>query len=204
MTNKIQDVQDDLAFMRAMAEGPPLRWEPFGQTYLMAGLVYGAQCLFHWCQFQGWIVLPPLPALIISLGFTVVFLAFLTWMLWRRGRAPILGASNRAVNAAFGGVGATNIVMVALFGLMASRHHSLTIWLIYPAVVFALQGAAWLVAAMIRRRAWMTVIAVGWFGSAIALGLTIDTPAYIAVCGVSLLLWMAVPGALMLRQPKDA
>lgn len=204
MTQKIQDVQDDLAFMRSMAEGPPLRWEMFGQTYLVAGLIYGAQCLFHWCQIQGWIVLAPMPALIISLSFTGVFLAFLAWMLWRRGRAPVLGASNRAVNAAFAGAGTTNIVMVALFGLVASRHHSLIIWMIYPAMVFALQGAAWLVTAMIRRRAWMAVIAVGWFGSAIAMGLTIDSPGYIAVCGGSLLLWMAFPGALMLRQPKDA
>lgn len=204
MTNKIQDVQDDLAFLRSLAEGPPLRWELFGQTYLMAGLVYGAQCLFHWCQLQGWIVLAPQPALIVSLSFTAVFLVFLTWMLWRRGRAPVLGASNRAVNAAFAGVGTTNIVMLALFAMVASRHHSLTIWMIYPAIVFALQGAAWLVTAMIRRRAWMAVIAVGWFVSTLALGWSIDTPAYVAVCGVSLLLWMAFPGALMLRQPKDA
>ena len=204
MTNKIQDVQDDLAFLRALADGPPLRWELFGQAYLAGGLIYGLQCLFHWGQAQGWIVLSPMSSLIVSLGFTAVFLAVLAIMIWRRGRSPVLGMANRAISSAFAGVGLTNLVMVALFAAVATRHHSLTIWMIYPAVVFALQGAAWLVAAMVRRRPWMTVIAIGWFGSTITLGLAIDTPAYIAVLGFSLLLWMALPGALMMRQAPKA
>lgn len=204
MTRNMQDVEADLAFMKALVEGPAMPWSAFGETYLVGGLIYGVECLFHFAQYQGWIVLAPTLSVVVGVGFTVVFLAILAWMLWRRRGTPPVGTANRAIRSMFSAVGITNIVMVALFATVAARHHSVTIWMIYPTIVFALQGAAWLVAAMLRRRPWMGAIAAGWYVSALWLGLTIDTVAYLAVCGFSLLLWMALPGALMLRQARVA
>ena len=205
MTSKTQSLQDDLAFMRGIAEGvAPFRSPAFGASYLAGGLIYGAQLLFHWGQAMGWIRLPQTPSVIIALGFTVVFLVALAAIQWsNRGRAPG-GFAARALGAAFAAAGTANCAMIALFGIVAARHHSLTIWMLYPAVVFALQGAVWFIAAMLQRRMWMAVIALGWFGSAIGLGLTIDGPGYIVVCGVSLLVWMAIPGAVMLHQARKA
>jgi hypothetical protein len=37
--------------------------------------------------------------------------------------------------------------------------------------------------------------------SAVFLALTIDGPYYVAICGVSLLGLMALPGAIIMRQP---
>jgi hypothetical protein len=204
MTTKLQDVEADLAFMKALVDGPTMSWAAFGETYLAGGLIYGVECLFHFAQYEGWIILPPALSMAVAVGFTAVFLAILAWLLWRRRGATPLGTANRAIRSMFTAVGITNIVMVALFAMVATRHHSVTIWMIYPTIVFALQGAAWLVTAMLRRRPWMGAIAAGWYVSALWLGLTIDTVAYLAVCGFSLLLWMALPGALMLRQARVA
>ncbi len=202
MTQKIQDVEADLAFMKALVESPTMSWSTFGQTYLAGGLIYGAQCLFHWAQFQGWIVLAPTLSLVVALGFTVVFLATLAVMIWRRRADPPLGTANRAIRSMFSVVGVTNMVLVPLFAIVAVRHHSIAIWEIYPTIVFATQGAAWLAASLLRRRPWMAAIAGGWYVSALWLALSIDTIAYLAVCGLSLILWMALPGALMLRRAR--
>ncbi len=204
MTTKLQDVEADLAFMKALVEGPSMQWAAFGQAYLAGGLIYGAQCLFHFCQYKGWIVLSPGWSLAISLGFTAVFLPVLGLLVWQKRKGPMLGSTNRAISTVFTAVGMTNIVMVAVFAMAAVGHHSMTIWMIYPAIVFALQGAAWMVAAMLRRRPWIGIIAAGWYASAIGLGLTLDSVNYLVVCGASLILWMAVPGALMLRNRTAA
>lgn len=206
MTDKTQSLQDDLAFMRGIAEGgAPIRSVAFGATYLAAGLIYGAQMLFHWGQAVGWISLAQGPSIAIAVGFTVVFLVVLGVIQWRSRARPPTGFAARALAAAFAATGTANCAMIALFGLVAARHHSMTIWLLYPAVVFALQGAAWFIAAIVQRRRWMMLVALGWLASAVGLGLTIDNvPSYIAVCGLSLLIWMAVPGALMLRQAREA
>ncbi len=204
MTTKLQDVEADLAFMKALVDGPSMQWAAFGQAYLAGGLIYGAQCLFHFCQFKGWIVLSPGWSLAISLGFTAVFLPMLALLIWRKRSGPMLGTANRAISTVFTAVGLTNIVMVAVFAMAAVGHRSMTIWMIYPAIVFALQGAAWMVAALLRRRPWMGIIAAGWYASAIGLGMTLDSVNYLVVCGGSLILWMAVPGALMLRNRATA
>lgn len=205
MTSKTQSLQDDLAYMRKIAEGgAPTRSTAFGASYLAGGLIYGAQLLFHWGQAMGWINLAPAPSITIALGFTAVFLIVLAAIQWRNRASPPTGFAARALGAAFAAAGTANCAMIALFGLVAARHHSMTIWMLYPAVVFALQGAAWFVAAMLQQRGWMMLIALGWFASSVGLGLTIDSVAYIVVCGVSLIAWMAVPGALILRQARRA
>ncbi|HMI20335.1 MAG TPA: hypothetical protein VK533_12385 [Sphingomonas sp.] len=204
MSTAPQGLQQDLAFMRALAEGGVSRHQPqFGAAYLAAGLCYGAQCLFGWGQYMGWIQLSGPVSLAIHIGFTIVFLAILIVLLVRNRGNPPAGMASRAVGAAFSSVGLTNCVMIAVFGTVAARHHSMTIWLLYPIVVFALQGAAWLIAAQIQKRNWMCAVALGWMASAIALGLTIDGPFYVAICGVSLLGLMALPGAIMMRRPAQ-
>lgn len=204
MNTKLQDVEADLAFMKALVDGPAMQWAAFGQAYLVGGLIYGAQCLFHFFQFKGWIVLSPGWSLAVSLSFTAVFLPVLALLILQKRKGPMLGTANRAISTVFTAVGLTNIVMVAVFAIAALGHHSMTIWMIYPAIVFALQGAAWMVAALLRRRPWMGIIAGGWYLSAVGLGLTLDTVNYLLVCGGSLILWMAVPGALMLRNRMTA
>src|SRR5437868_540186 len=78
------------------------------------------------------------------------------------------------------------------------QHHSFATWLIYPACVFILQGAAWMVAWAVRRQAWLGLVAVGWFAFAIAMGLTTDHLGfYVLFCGLGIWSCMALPGWLL-------
>ncbi|HTU10811.1 MAG TPA: hypothetical protein VMG08_07910 [Allosphingosinicella sp.] len=196
----------DLAFMRALVDGgkPPI---PMAgpSIYLVAGLLYGLQCVYHLIELVTPIHWPgPL-----SLGVAVfVNLAFFTWLaivlVRERGKRPAGPASSRALNAMFGATGLANIGFIAVLGLNAVWRNDFSFWLLYAAIVFILQGAAWWVAWLLRRRVWMALTAIGWFVSGTALGLILhrDITAYLAVCAAALFLCMALPGWIMIRQAR--
>lgn len=196
---RIHEARADLAFMRALVE-PDDRWlKQFGETYSAAGLCYCIQMLLHAGQFVGLTPTDGLGGLAIGLGPTIVFLGLLVWII--RRNAPIRGnATARAVGSVFGAVGLTNLALVLIIGSIAWRLHSLTIWLIYPCTVMVLQGMAWLVAFMLRRRGWMAAVAIGWFITGLGMALFIDNMAgFVAAAGAGMFLFMLLPGLWMLR-----
>ena len=197
--------RDDLAFMRALVD-PGDRWQKqFGEAYSAAGLCYCVQMLLHGGQFLG--LLPPggPVALAIGLGPTAVFLSLLIWIIRRNRAQPTGGSTARAIGSVFGAVGATNLVLVLVVGSIAWRLHSLTIWLIYPCVVMVLQGMAWQVAYMMRRKVWLLAVAMGWFATGLAMAALIDNmPGFAAAAGVGMFAFMLLPGLFMLRQSRAA
>jgi hypothetical protein len=202
-TDEARIARDDLAFMRALVE-PDDRWlKQFGETYSAAGLCYCVQMLLHAGQFLGLTPAQGLGGLAIGLGPTVVFLALLIWII--RANGPQLGGGTaRAVGSVFGAVGLTNLALVLIIGGVAWRMHSLTIWLIYPCAVMVLQGMAWLVAFLLRRRGWMAIVAVGWFITGLGMALFIDKPAgFVAAAGAGMFCFMLLPGLWMLRQSRQ-
>lgn len=198
-------VHDDLAFMRSLVDGGGRQPSVAGSAaYCAAGALYGFQCLFHLGQALGWIRIPDWATLTFVVFITVAFLAILIWAIRKDKLAGMRGSSaNRGLNAAFSGAGMANTAMIAVFAYNAIRLDDFSIWLLYPAVVFALQGAVWYVAHILKRRPWMLWTAIGWIVGSVALGLLIAHPiAYLAVCGVSLIVLMAWPGWFMVREAR--
>ena len=197
--------RDDLAFLRALVD-PDDRWQrQFGQVYSAAGACYCAQMLLHGAQFLGLLSPNGLVGLSIGLGPTVVFLALLVWFSVRNRQFPSGGATQKAVGSVFGAVGLANLVLVVAIGSIAWRWHSLQTWLIYPCVVMVLQGMAWLVAYMLRRRGWHAAVALGWFVTGLAMAACIDNLAgYVTAAGLGMFACMLLPGLFMLRQTRSA
>jgi hypothetical protein len=197
------EARDDLAFMRALVTTTEDSQKTFGETYLAAGVCYGGQMLMHGMQALGLLPGEGFVALLIGIGPTAVFLALLIWILTQRAVPQSPSAVNRAIGAVFGSVGLANLAMILVFGSISWREHSLLIWLIYPCIVMILQGMAWLVAGSLRRRVWMGVVAVGFFITGVGMAFAIKTlDAYIVVAGLGMIAFMAVPGALMVRQSR--
>jgi hypothetical protein len=199
MNSENHSARDDLAFLRALAEGGGESQRGTGIALVLGGLLYGLQCFVAGAQAYGWVQLSDAVMTVFSIGITVAFLVSISWMSWLGRNAPQGGVVARALSAAFASAGTATLSMLCVFASVAIRDKSLTIWLLYPCAVFALQGAAWMVAWMLRRRGWLGVVALGWFASAIVLAQTIDTPLYPMIAGVALVLFMAVPGAVMMR-----
>ena len=202
MNDKIKSVQDDLAFLRTVAEGSGGGLGVAGGAlYAGAGLIYGLQCIGYYAQVIGVIRMGGLGNLVWAWLPTLVFLVMMTVVIVIERKRPTGGVANRAVNAAFAGTGIANLALILIFALAAVRNHDFRYWLFHPAVVFVLQGAVWYVIFMLRKRLWMAVVAVGWLVSGVALGMLIDRPdLYLLIAGLGLFAWMMAPGYVMMRQ----
>jgi hypothetical protein len=138
---------------------------------------------------------------------TATFLVVLGVVIWRDRKTTSRTVGTRALNAAFAGAGLANLVLCSVFGFVAWRERSPTVWLLYPVTTSVLLAAAWYVAWMIRRRAWLAGVSVGWFATAAGLGglvSTGDVASYILLLAVALLVLMALPGAVMMRHGRTA
>jgi len=197
------DLAGNLAFAKALVSDGGRAQATGGAAFLAAGLCYGLQCLLQWAQIRGWLYNGALFPLVLGVGPSVVFVIILGLILWRGGGVQPQGVATRALNASYGSAGLANLFMVFVFGYNALTQKSLAIWLYYPCVVCAFQGAVWYVAYMIRRRLWLAVVSGGWFAVTVALGLTLrDVPTYVLVLGFALTFLMGGSGWYMMRQAK--
>jgi hypothetical protein len=197
MSKDLKSVQDDLAFLRGLAEGSQERGGlgvAGGALYGAAGLLYGLQSLIYVVQERGVISLGGLGNLILAWAPTVIVII-------KDRKSPQRGVTNRAVNAAFQATGVANLALIIVFAAAASRHKDFHYWLFHPAVVFILQGAVWQVIYVLRRRMWMLIVALGWLVSGVAMGLLIEQAGlYLLIASFGLFAFMAAPGFYMMRQ----
>jgi len=193
---------DDLAFLRALAEGGGESQRATGLALFVGGSLYGAQCFIFGAHAYGWVTLSESVQGAVSTGVTVVFLIAIGWITWRNRAPQTGGIVARALNAVFASAGTATLSMLVAFATVSLREKSLTIWLLYPCVVFALQGAAWTAAWMLRRRTWLGLVALGWLVSAAVLAISIGTNHYPMIAGVALVLFMAVPGRMMMQSAR--
>ncbi len=196
------ELAGNLAFVKALVSEGGRAQVTGGATFLAAGLCYGVQCLLQWTEVRGWLPYGLL-GLVIGVAPTVIFCLVLGIVLWRGRKDSQQGVATRALNATFGSAGLANLFMVFVFGYNAITQKSLAIWLYYPCVVCAFQGAIWYVAYMIRRKVWLACVSAGWFVTTVALGLTLrDTNTYVLVLGLALLVLMGGSGWYMMKQAK--
>ena len=197
----------DLAFMRSIIEGGGRPQLTLGVAYMAGGLLYGLQCLFHVGQATGVIRWPDLANLAIVVLISVSFLAVLVWAIRRDGKDGV-GATRgpmatRTLNSAFSAAGMANLAVIIMFGVGAARDQDFAIWLYYPAVIFALQAAAWYVAWSLKRKGWMMACSLGGWLTAVALGVLVRQPEwYLGVCTVALFALFALPGWIMVRDAR--
>jgi hypothetical protein len=200
MTDHTPSPQDDLAFMRQLVEQGGQARMTGGSLFFAGGMLYGVQCLYHGGQMHGLGLAEPWNLAFIA-GITVAFLGYLLWAGFRgRLRTPS-GLLGRALAAAFSGVGLANLAMVFVFGVNAGREQSSLIWMLYPPVIFALQGAAWIAAYQIQKHGWQALVGLGWLASSVALGWFVrETEAYVLIAAAALFGLMALPGWVMMRR----
>jgi hypothetical protein len=206
MSAKTQYAAEDLAFMRTLVEGNDTRaTAAFGEVYFAGGLIYGLQIVLQSLPGFGLWTPPPAVQLALGIGPTLIFVIFLLWSILRNKAGPVGGVAQRAVGTVFAVVGCANLALVVIIGSVALRHKSLEIWLIYPCVVFVLQGAAWVVTGLVRRQLGPALLGAAWMVAAIAMGVSIPSiPLYSLIAGAALIGFMAVPGWAMMRLDRKA
>lgn len=206
MTSDLESARDDLAYMRALVSGSGPMQSTIGEAFLWAGALYGGQCLLHWLQTLEVIPSEGPVALAVAFGPTLAFCVILTLIIWKDRKKPMVGAASRALAAVFQGAGLANLVMAFVFAYGAQKTQSFELWLYHPIVVCMFQGVAWFVSWVVLRRAWLGLVAAGWFAMTVALGIVVgdDVGVYLLILGVGLILLMAVPGYVIWRGAKKA
>jgi hypothetical protein len=206
MTSDLQAARDDLAYMRSLVSGGVAMQSTIGEAFTWAGALYGGQCILHWLQILEIVPSEGPIALAVSVLPTLVFCVILGIIIWKDRRMPAGGAAARALGAVFQGAGLANLVMACVFAYGASKAESFGLWLYHPIVVCMFQGVAWYVAWSILRRAWLGLVALGWFVTTVALGVVLysDIGAYLLILGVALIVCMAIPGWVIWRGAKKA
>jgi hypothetical protein len=206
MATDLESARDDLAYMRSLVSGTGPMQKTIGEAFTWAGALYGGQCILHWLQTLGLVPQEGLIALAVVLLPTLIFIAVLVVIIWKDHKQPAAGVAARALGAVFQGAGLANLVMAFVFAYGASRAESFGLWLYHPIVVCMFQGVAWFVAWVILRRAWLGLVALGWFAATLALGVAVhgDIGVFLLILGISLFVLMAVPGWVIWRGASRA
>ncbi|OGN42649.1 MAG: hypothetical protein A2623_14270 [Caulobacterales bacterium RIFCSPHIGHO2_01_FULL_70_19] len=202
--SRAPSVEADLAFMRSIVEGGGRPSLTLAICYLAGGLLYGLQCLFHVGQAFGVLRWPDLANLAFVAAISAAFLVVLVWAIRRDRRDEAAGRrgplASRAMNAGLSGAGMANAAILIVFGVGAVRDQDFGVWLYYPAMIFALQSAAWFMAWNLKKKGWMLATSLGGWATAVALGLLVREPQwYLGVCTLALFGLFALPGWIMYR-----
>lgn len=205
MTQDMQTVRDDLAFIKALAQEGRRAPLLSGRSLIAAGLIYGVVSLAAWAMAVGMLQLsPPWRWGVWVLG-TVIFYPFI-WIS-KRAACSRPGASavgNVAVGAAWRGLGYAILAMAVATSLAAWREHSAMVWDTFPCAVLVFYGAGWMVAAAMSQLTWVRWVAAGCLICAIAVGVLADNAASCLVFAAGCFMLVALPGWLLLRQePSD-
>ena len=201
MSDEMQMLRDDIAFVRALAEESGRALARDGAVLAAAGIIFSLTTFQYWLIFAGILAVPPAWVGWFWLDGTVVFFGAMA-VIRRRIPSPS-GVVSRATRAAWAGVGAGIIIGGAALGLGAWRL-GLPILATgaFPILLFALYGAAWGVAFAVKRASWMALIAAGCLAAAVVCGLLIGKPAEWLALALGLLMLVAVPGAALVLQAR--
>jgi hypothetical protein len=199
MTDQIQSLHEDLAFMRALADDDGRMPAAVGGQFIAAGLIYGLPVFPAWAALRGLLPGPQGWVSWIGVASTAVFVPLLVVMM-RRGRGWTPGPSGRAFGALWTSVALTVLTLGAATWLAGQRLNAPQLWQLWPSILFAVYGSAWAGVALVRRSLGWGVVALGSYATAVASAFLIDTPDVLLCLAVGLQLWLTLPGvALMLH-----
>ncbi len=206
MTMDADTAREDLAFLKAIVAERPVNLQLAGLLYGSAGVIYGVQTLICALAMSGYAILGEatygISALVANIGYLALVLVV---ELTNRKRPRAKGTAGRALTAAFAGVGIANGVTAIGFGLANLNGFPTDIWMLFPIIVCAFQGACWFIASFIIRRGWTWAVSIGWYLSAAGLPLLVaSTLSYMYALSAILFLLLGAPGYIMWRAGRNS
>lgn len=200
----MSDTNDDILFMRRLAEQGRHGSIAGGLFLGSAGLVFGIATLAQWALLRGY--LPAGLTIYLWAGAFILYAAIWLGLFLRlRRRCPsgALNASHAAFSAVWLCCTAGMLISIGAIAIVAHVTGGASVQLLYPPVVFGFYGAAWCGIGILARRAWMQAVAAAAFVTALVLAGLADDPRALLVMGAALLLTLALPGfKLALEEPR--
>jgi len=193
--------QDDIAYIRAMAEEGRNTPVLGGGILIAAGAIFGLASLLHYAIVGGLIAVEPIAYSYVWIGAMVVFFLALIGLKSKiRGRPGSRSAVNRAVGAGWMGVGLGIFVMALSIAVLSFKLRSEVPTYLFPSLIFALYGAGWAVSATMSGQKWQWWLAIGGWVGAPAIAALIGTPLLWLGYAAGLVLLALIPGLILVRQ----
>lgn len=197
--------QDDIAYIRALAEEG--RYSPLlnGPIMVAAALIFGGASVAQWAIQEGVVDVTPWAQLWVWIAAGGVFAVALTLLIRRAsGKPGYSSISSQAVGAAWSAVGFGIFASWVAFVAVGLLKGDWTLMRAMPIIVFAAYGSAWTVAGAMARKTWMTLTALAAYAGAALLGVFMDSPVGYLVFAALLMLVALLPGlALMRQEPRE-
>jgi hypothetical protein len=206
MTHDVQAIRDDLAFMRALAQEGRRAPLLIGHNMLLGGIVYGTAGLFAWAVAMHLLVLPPWWEAAIWFAVTPPYMAYcyVRRTQWRNARPGASAITNRAVHAAWRGIGYALLALGVATAIAAYQMKTMAPFGLFPSIVMAFYGLGWMIAAAMSETKWLRSISIVSFIVAILIAFVSNSKAGFLVMSAALYLLMALPGWLLTRaEPSD-
>lgn len=199
--NAPQSVQDDIAYMRALAHEGRHTPQLGGTVLITAGIVFGLAAMAHFMIDYGVIKLPPVSYLVLwGVAMAVFFVGLIAQIRGQNFKPGVLSPVNRATNTAWMGVGLCCFVLAVTMAVLSYKTNSAIPFMIFPSMIFALYGAAWAVSAEMSGLKWQWKLAIAAWIAAPAIALLIGTPYIWLGYAAGLFLFAFVPGLILRRQ----
>jgi len=202
MTDQMQTLREDVAFLRGLAEEG--RRTPLygGDILVAAGAAFGAASLLNYAaardlvsaEFANW----------SWIAATLLFGITLVCSIRRSKRELGARGANAVTDAAWTGVGFAIFAIFGGFVLASARTGEWVIMSMFSPVILALYGAAWSVAGAVTGKAWIKAVAGGSLLLAIAVAGLTGEPEQPLAYAAALVLVALAPGLVLMRQARAA
>ena len=199
--DQLQSIQDDLAYMKALAQES--RRAPLlgGAIMLGAGSIFGVASIVHWAIVARVLDVPLAGLTPMWLGAVALFLVALFLFKARlAGRPGANSLANRANSAAWGGLGGASGVIGAALFIATYKTGDWIFMGLFPPVILALYGAGWSVGFAMSDRRWLRTVSLGAFAAAVASAWFIGATAQYLIYAAALFLLVAAPGYALMRE----
>lgn len=204
--NQIQDLKADIAFMKALAQEGQKTPLLGGAIMVAAGLIFGLASVAEWAMMTGRLNFGTPWAQLYNWGGAMVLFFVILAVVRRRLRSqPGAGSpSNRASGTAWAAVGWTIFTLAAAIAVVSWRTGSNVPATLFPSIILGLYGGGWSVAAVMSRRRWLWLTAIGSYVGAVVVAWFANSPTIMLAYAGCLLLLAVLPGLMLMRQePSD-
>ena len=207
MNDQARAAREDLAFMKELAEDRGPAPGHFGEQVFWPGLLYGLNLVYAWAGMIG--VVPwPEDWYVKGVGMlawgpaTAIYLPMLIWFAFR-GFYRSGGLAARMFTGAWSVVGFMCLTCTAIL-IVASYKMKVNYAAVWPAIAMTIYGSAWLVQGILRRHLWLLLLAAGCCVTAVLMAFLVGQTELWLVMGLGLLVFMALPGALIMGRKVNS
>jgi hypothetical protein len=202
------DPAADIAWMRRLAEEggqAPMTGAPI---LFFAGALYAGASLFHWAIVTGLVPVDPASIWMGWVAATLLFFVALVVFVPRvRKDSGVVTAANRASGIAWSAMGwgiFALFLSLAIVGYRMGETFAEGLFGLIPSIILVFYGIGWTISAVVHKARPLWFLSIGSYIAAPVLAVFSGSATQYLAYAAALILFMALPGVVLMRAAKRA